>query len=143
MAELWLVKGSDNVLHAAGEQDEEYLKRFKIGVHFKAEVRMKRNGKHHRLGMALLQEVFKNQDRYDTFEAFMIEVKILTGYVDTHISLDGTVSFTTKSIAFDSMDELDFGKWKNDALTVVFRHFIPGMDPRDQERVINNLIARM
>lgn len=143
MADIWLLKGPDGNLHPANEEDEEYLKRFKIGNVFKAVITMKRNGKHHRLGMALLQEVFRNQDRYDTFDAFMNEVKILTGYVDTHISLDGTISFRTKSIAFDSMDELEFSRWKNDALTVVFSRFIPGMATEDQERVINNLIARM
>ncbi len=143
MAELWLLKAPDGSLHPAGEQDEAYLKRFKIGSTFKAEVKMKRNGKHHRLGMALLQTVFNNQDRYDTFDSFMIEVKILTGYTDTHISLNGSISFKVKSIAFDQMDELDFGRWKNDALSVVFKYFIPGMSPQDQENVVNNLIARM
>lgn len=143
MAELWLLKGPDGNLHPSSEEDESYLKKFKIGDVFKAEVRMKRNGKHHRLGMAMLQEVFRNQDRYDNFESFMIEVKILTGHVDTHISADGQIYYSVKSIAFDKMDELEFSQWKNDALNAVFRHFIPVMSEREQERVINNLLARI
>lgn len=143
MAELYLLKGKDGALHPSGEEDENYLKRFKIGDVFKAEVKMKRNGKHHRLGMAMLQEVFRNQDRYDSFDSFMIEVKILTGYVDAHISCDGQIYYSVKSISFEAMDELEFGRWKNEALNAVFSHFIPGMAEEEQEKVINNLLARI
>lgn len=143
MTEIRLRKCENGALYPSDEQAEAYIKRFKIGSDFAAEIKMKRNGKHHRLGMSMLQLVFQNQDRHDCFDAFMIEVKILTGYVDTHLSSDGAVYYLVKSIAFDKMDELAFGRWKNDALSVVFNRFIPDMSEADQERVINNLIARM
>lgn len=143
MAELWLVKGPDGALHPSSDKEKEYLKRCKAGDVFVAEVKKKRNGRHHRLGMAMLQEVFNNQDRYDNFESFLNEVKILTGHVHTHISEDGQVYYIPKSINFAAMDELEFGEWKSEALTAVFNHFIPGMSQLDQDRVINNLLARM
>lgn len=143
MADLWMIKGVDGALYPSSEQEEEYLQRFKAGEVFLVNATMKRNGKHHRLGMAMLQEVFRNQDRYTNFEAFLTEVKILTGCAETHISLDGSVFYKVGSIAFDRMDELEFGKWKSEALTAVFEHFIPGMTQKDQDRVINNLLARM
>lgn len=141
MAKFRLRKGPDGHLHAAGPEAEEYLKRFKIGADFEADVKFKRNGGHHRKGMAALQYVFDNQDRYSNFESFLIEVKILTGYVHTHIGQDGSIYYVPKSIAFDSMCELEFGKWKSEALTAVFERFIPQVPADEQQRVIDHLIG--
>lgn len=141
MAKLWMQKGLDGHLHASNEEAEAYLKRWKIGADFEVEVKMKRNGAHHRKGMAALQWVFDNQGTYHTFDSFLIAVKILTGYVDTHITPDGEVYRVPRSIDFSSMEELDFTRWKNDALTVVFEHFIPTMPKSEQDRVINHLIG--
>ena len=142
MPTLWLHKDTNGNLCPSSDEDAEYLKRFRPGDIFSADVTMKRNGKHHRLGMALLRFVFDNQDRYTNFESFLTEVKILTGHVETHISSDGQVFYKVKSIAFDTMDELAFSQWKKEALREVFEHFIPLMGPSDQVRVINNLIAQ-
>lgn len=139
--DVWLVKGPDGKLVPSGEADEEYLRRFKVGDVFKASVTMKRNGKHHRLGMLLLHAVFNNQDRYSSFDAFLNEVKILTGHVDTHVSASGQVYFVTRSIAFENMDELAFRRWKNEALNAVIQHFIPGMPQADQDRLMNHILA--
>lgn len=141
MARLRLIKSQDSQLQAADPEAEEYLQRFKVGTDFEAEVKFKRNGKHHRKGMAALRWVFDNQDRYTCFESFLITVKILTGYVDVHIMPGGEVYKVPRSINFDSMDELEFGKWKNEALTAVFEHFIPRMPKSEQDRVINHLIG--
>lgn len=140
---VWLVKGLDGYLSPADDDSAEHFRRFKIGDVFEAKVVRKRNGLHHRLGMKLLRIVFDSQDRYSNFEKFLTEVKILTGYVDTHISQSGEIYYVVKSIAFDKMDELAFSKWKEEALTAVFEHFIPSMPKAEQDRVINNLLARM
>lgn len=139
--DIWLIKGPDGRLSPSAEVDSEYLQRFKAGCIFKASVTMKRNGKHHRLGMLLLQAVFDNQDRYTSFEAFLNEVKILTGWVNTHISLSGQVYFVTKSISFENMDELEFRKWKNEALSVVLQHFLPEMAEADRDRLEKFILA--
>src|SRR5690606_1094517 len=136
-------KGEDGALHPADEDSEGHLKRFKRGAIFEAEVTMKRNGKHHRLGMLMLRMVFDNQSRIGDFESFLIEVKILTGCVDIHIAQGGAVYYIPRSINFQAMDELAFSKWKDQAMTAVFEHFIPGMPKAEQDRVINNLLARL
>lgn len=133
--DIWLVKAPDGRLTASSESDEEKLRSYKAGAIIKAKVSKPRNGKHHRLGMMLLQSVFDNQDKYQTFEAFLNEVKILTGHMETHVSIDGQVYFITKSIAFENMDEIEFKKWKNDALNVVIQKFLPGMSKADADRL--------
>ncbi len=139
--EIWCTKLPNGALMPHDERSVEYVGRFKAGSVFKLDATMKRNGKHHRLGMLLLQAVFDNQDRYTSFDAFLNEVKILTGHVDTHISSSGQVYFVTRSIAFENMDELEFRRWKNEALNAVIRHFIADMPQEDQDRLMNHILA--
>lgn len=133
--DLWLVKGPDGALRASTETDEEAIRAYRVGDVIKAKVSKPRNGKHHRLGMMLLQAVFDNQDRYTSFDAFLNEVKVLTGHCETHISVSGQAYFVTKSISFESMDEIEFRRWKNEALTAVFQHFTPYMNESDRNRI--------
>jgi len=133
--EIWCTKLPNGALMPHDERSVEYVGRFKAGSVFKLDATMKRNGKHHRLGMMLLQAVFDNQDRYDSFDAFLNEVKILTGHCDMHVSSNGQTYFVTKSISFESMGEPEFAHWKNDALNAVIRHFLPGMAEADADRI--------
>lgn len=139
--DIWMAKDPSGKWVAATRPDEEHLGAYKVGDVVKFSASKPRNGKHHRLGMMLLQAVFDNQDKYVAFEAFLIEVKILTGYVTTHISSDGQVYFIPKSIAFANMDELAFRKWKNDALNVVLEHFIPKMLEADRNRLEHYILT--
>lgn len=139
--DIWLVKAPDGKLAASSEADAEHIGAYRIGDVIKARVSKPRNGKHHRLGMMLLQAVFDNQDKYTAFKPFLNEVKILTGLVDTHISANGQVYYVVGSIAFENMDELEFRTWKNDALNAVIQHFIPEMEPEDRDRLENYILA--
>ena len=139
--DIWLVKEPGGKLTASSEADHEHINAYKVGDVLKAKVSKPRNGKHHRLGMMLLQAVFDNQDKYTAFKPFLNEVKILTGLVTTHISSDGQVYYIVGSIAFDNMDELEFRTWKNDALNVVIQHFIPDMAPADRDRLEHYILT--
>jgi hypothetical protein len=139
--EIWLSKGPDGNLIPQSDRDREYLARFKVGDAFKASVTMKRNGKHHRLGMMILQAVFDNQDRYTNFDAFLNEIKILTGHCDYHVSMSGQTYFVTKSIDFERMDELEFRRWKNEAITAVFQHIFPDIREPERTRLETYILA--
>lgn len=138
-----MVKRPDGLLEAADDETADYLKQWKAGSVIEVDAKFKRNGPHHRKGMAILRYVFDNQDRYSTFDGYLVQVKILTGHCRTVISDGGTVYHELLSIAFDSMDEAEFTRWKRDAVTAIFEYFIPAMEPHDQDRVINNLIGWM
>ena len=139
--DLWIMKGPDGKMYPACPISERYFERFKIGSVFKASVRMKRNGKHHRLGMMLLQAVFDNQDKYTAFEPFLNEVKILTGLTKTFITSTGQLYYMVGSISFENMDELRFREWKNDALNAVLERFIPDMAPADRDRLEHYILT--
>lgn len=141
MADIWLVKGLDGSVRPVLELDAERLKRFKVGEPFRAEVRKPRNGQHHRLGMGMLQWVFDNQDRFDQFEDFLVEIKLRTGHYREHITLRGKVIYVPKSISFERMDEVEFGEWRSRAVDVVLKYFMPGMDTPEFESALGRVLG--
>lgn len=138
---VWVRKTDDGILEGESEADCAFLDRYGAGELVELTVNKKRNLKHHRLAMVMFRAVFENQDKYTDFERFLIEVKILTGFVDTHISASGQVWYVVKSIAFPNMDEVAFRKWKNDALNAIFEHFLPAMNDADRNRLEHYLLA--
>ena len=83
---LWVRKEEGGTLVAESASDQAFIDNLGDGELVEIEIEKKRNLKHHRLFMVLMRAVFDNQDRYTNFEAFLNEVKILTGFVTTHIS---------------------------------------------------------
>lgn len=141
MADIWLVKGVDGALRPVLEQDGERLKRFKCGEPFNVSAKKPRNGKHHRLGMGMLQWVFDNQDRFDVFEDFLVEIKLRTGHYREHLTLRGVIIYVPKSISFEKMDEVEFGEWRSKAVSVVLKYFMPGMDAPEFESALSRVLA--
>ncbi len=136
MADIWLEKLADGTIAPMGPQDAERLKRFKVGVPFLADVKKPRNGAHHRLGFSMLQWVFNNQDRFDVFEDFLVEMKLRTGHYREHITLRGVVVYAPMSLAFENMDEVEWGEWRSKAVDVILKHFMPGMSEPEFENAI-------
>lgn len=118
------------------EQDADRLKRFKIGEPFRVDAKKPRNGKHHRLGFSMLQWVFDNQDRFDVFEDFLVEMKLRTGHYREHITLRGVICYVPMSLAFENMDEVEWGEWRQKAINAILKHFMPNMSAPEFEHAL-------
>lgn len=140
-ADVWLVKRPDGLLEPMSDKDKEFLSALAAGEIGKFSFSKPRNGKHHRKGMALLQYVFDNQDRYTAFDTFLIEVKIATGLVTPYITGEGQLLYIVGSISFDKMGEPEFCQWKNEAVNQIFNRFIPEMDQKDIDKVVANVMG--
>lgn len=92
----------------ADEQAAEACKRFKVGDVVKSKLVKPRNYKHHKMYFGLLTLTFDNQEKYTSFEMFRKAVQIAAGHVEEIITLEGEVIFQAKSIAYESLDELEF-----------------------------------
>lgn len=141
MAEIWLIKNPDGSIRAMSERDGDRLKKMKVGEPFKADVKKPRNGKHHRLGFHMLQWVYDNQDRYDVFEDFLVEMKLRTGHYQEHITCNGVVTYVPKSLSFENMDEIEWGEWRSKAINVILKYFMPGMDHPNFERALAQVLG--
>lgn len=136
-----MAKQLDGSLRPVSEQDADRLKRFKVGEPFKTDAKKPRNGRHHRLGFSMLQWVYDNQERYDVFEDFLVEMKLRTGHYQEHITVKGVVIYVPKSLAFENMDEVEWGEWRSKAVNTILKYFMPGMTHPEFESAMNRMLS--
>ncbi len=113
MAKILLRKRLDGSMYAMDDEAESVLKRIKAGKDCWCEVRMARNPRQHRLYFGLLALTYQNLPEkyaaiYRTPEAFRRAVQIEAGHVDELIGIDGAVYRIPRSIAWDSLEQLEF-----------------------------------
>lgn len=131
-----MMKQADGRLAPSLEHDAEKLRRIKLGDIVECTIVKKRNGKHHRKAMALLQFLFDNQDRYDVFKDFLVEVKLRTGHYYEHITVKGTIMYLPKSIAYENMDQVEFDLWYNKVINAALKYFVKGMSRVELEKAV-------
>jgi hypothetical protein len=107
--DIWLTRTLAGLV-PADEAAKQAVKRWKIGETLKCSVRKPRCYTNHKRYFALLNLTFENQDKYTSFEHFRKAVQIAAGHVDELITLDGEILFMPKSIAYDTLDEMEFSK---------------------------------
>ena len=117
MADIFLKKTLTGLV-ATDEEGKEALKRWKVGEVLKCSVRKPRSYHNHKHYFALLNMTFENQEQYTSFEHFRKAVQLAAGHVDEIITIDGEITYIPKSIAYDTLDELEFMKVFGDAMTV-------------------------
>jgi len=86
----------------------ESWQKLKSGQEYRLEIKQARNPRFHRLAFGLIHGMFENQERFENFEDFRRELKIMTGHYDEHITAKGETVYIPKSWEFAQMDELQF-----------------------------------
>lgn len=140
MPSFWVRKTASQSLAATDDEGREYLKGLALGEPVMVTVKKPRNGKFHRKYFALLGVAFENQDKYEDREAFRAEVIMRAGYWVEHVHVSGKVSYTAKSISFASMDELEFSELYRKSVDVIINYFMPGMEPGELDRAVNEVL---
>lgn len=109
MAKLYLKK-TLNGFSAADDASQELMKNYKLGGVYRADIVKPRNYQHHKLGMALLNLTFENQDRYDNFDVFRKVVARAAGHVIQYPDLNGELVVEADSLSYERLDEVEFTK---------------------------------
>ena len=79
--------------------------------------------------LALMDTAFQNQEKYESAEELLQWVKIFTGHCTVFVHPDRQgVSYTPKSISFASMDQTQFDVFFENAVSVICKRIIPGLD---------------
>lgn len=124
----------------ADEEAKQAVKRWKLGETLKCSVKKPRSYTNHKRYFALLTLTFENQDRYLSFEHFRKAVQIAAGHVDELITLEGEVTFIPKSIAYDSLDEMEFSKVFGETMTVCAK-ILGNLELRELENEVSRYAA--
>ncbi len=123
-------------LEPADSEASEVLKKWKQGEVLSCDVKKPRNYEFHKKAFALFNLVYENQDRYNTLEDILTEIKLRTGHYQEHITVKGVVVYVPKSISFASMDETEFNVFYNKAVNIVLKYFIPDTTREELENEV-------
>jgi len=117
-----LMRHDGTYLIPSSAESVEAYEKLKEGE-YTVEVRKARNPGHHRKGFKLLHLAFENQEKYDTFEHFVTEIKLQCGWYEEHVTLGGKTIYQPKSLSFADMDQTEFEEFYNKALRVLTKYF--------------------
>jgi hypothetical protein len=115
------------------------------GEYFTITIKRQRSGPFHRLTFALLQAVFKGQERFDDFRIFRQFIKLGSGFVDFLPNADGELRAVPKSQSFDDCSEEEVRQFFDDAKTFLRtaraqRTLWPDATPRAAEHGIEAIL---
>ena len=135
MSEIFLRKLANGTLAGATEEDQEALKRFKIGVAVRCEVKQIRNYEFLKKWFALVNFAF---DQWSEFEMpeykgekvqpnrdkFRRDVTILCGYSHPVVNVRGEVRVEADSISFANMSEDTFESLYQKTIDVILQKIL-------------------
>lgn len=129
--------GSLRPVDSAGEEELQHLKGGPVMV----EIKQPRNANHHRLYWALINIVWRNQERYPTTYALHSAIKIAAG-IRTEIELPGGIKgYIPGSIAFHKMKQMEFSQFYDRVCDLVAEHFLVGVTSEELKREVSAMIG--
>lgn len=106
---------------------------------YMVEIKKSRNLDFHKKYFAMLNLVFKNQDKYSDIDDLRHAIMIETGYFKKYYTLQGDLIREPDSIAFHKMDQTEFEVLYQKTIDVVFKYLIRGTK-EDEKRFIEQLM---
>ena len=120
---VFIVKQLDNSFKPAYDSDIEQLRKVKAGDIVECEIKRKRNIKFHKKFFALLDLVFKNQEKYNNIDHLRKDLTIASGFYEQHITFTGQVRTEPISISFSNMKQHEFDKFYTSILDTIIKYF--------------------
>lgn len=121
------------------EPDEEAKKKLKkINNHddFLMDYKPKRNYQFHKKMFAMLQVVFMNQNKYENLEDLRTEMKLKSGWYETHVTTKGKLIYMPKSMDFSTMDAIEFEEIYQKFIDIALLHFVAVTDEQLQMEIV-------
>jgi hypothetical protein len=122
------------------ENDFDNLKRIKEGAIIYVDYKKPRNPLFHNKFMSMIRVVYNNQERYPTFEGVLNVFKVELGHCDT-FEYDSHEVKIPRSISFAAMDELEFNKFYDQAVTFALSHFLPTTSRHELEMYVTQIAS--
>lgn len=117
------------------------------GEYFIVTLKRTRSGPFHRLTMAVMQAVYKQQERFDDFRVFRAWLKIGAGFVEYIPDLNGALQAHPKSQSFDDCSEEDVRQFFDDMQAfirtgVAHRTLWPHLSPEVAEQSMEEILSQ-
>lgn len=138
-----LVEKLEDALHPTDEASKTAIRQIPERTIVKIQVSVPRNIRHHRMFFALINLVFDAQREprlFPTHEALLDALKIAIGHVREVRGIRGEIYIVPDSISFGRMDNIAFREFFDAAVRVIIEKILPGVDKRDLEQRIYDIL---
>lgn len=118
----------------AGKDEEERLRKIKVGAVVQCEITQPRNIRFHRRFFGMLNVVYLACDQWSDIRELLIDLKFRVGLVDQHRVIDHrtgeilAVITVPRSISFAAMDDEAFREFFDRCVRVICEDMVPGLD---------------
>jgi hypothetical protein len=126
-----------NYLAAADDKALEIIGKMKPGQAMKIRYSLPRNYGNHKRFFAFIKTAFQIQDHFDNIENFRKWIQLKAGLWDSFEVPNGNTVFIPKSIAFDSLDEIEFQKLFSDCIDVFCNHWGERITKEQLEAIVD------
>jgi len=143
MATQILVEKLEDAFHPVDSESRDAMRAIPDRTIVKVTVSVPRNIKHHRMFFALIHLVFESQPeprQFPTEGKLLDAIKMATGYVREVRDVHGKTHFVPDSIGFGRMDQIQFRQFFESAMDVINRYILPGINRRDVEQRIADIL---
>lgn len=130
-------------LEPCAEMDAINLRAFTGGKPVRVRITQPRNVGRLRLYWALLNKVHENMDNPPPIEKLHEAIKVRLGYVETIRFKGGEVVTLPASIAFDKMEEPEFGKFMERFKAFLTEVVIPGLNRPALEQAAREILGEV
>lgn len=110
---------------------EQTSQKLSAGATVRLQFAQPRSLPRHRLYWVLIRQVVKNCNFFASEEALHRTLLMGCGVVQPVLTVDGDVVMIPHSTAFDAMEEDEFKKYFDQALTIISTKILPGVDTND------------
>ena len=127
------------------DEDKFLFDKLSIDEVYYIEVKKVRNPRFHRKFFALLKLAYDNMpeslsERFFNPEVFRSELLIRAGHCEIYYDFDGAEKFKAKSISFETLDDIEFGKVYSDVLNVILKKVLIETTEEEIENMLFNFL---
>ena len=150
MTEMTMVRTHDG-FRPSSPEDQDLLKRWKLGDLATLDVKRPRNGKYHRMFFAMLDVAFdaweppvqeyRGMTVQKNRERFRKDLIISAGFYDVVSNIKGEVRAEAQSISFAKMDDTEFERVYSKVADVVLQTILTRYTREDLDNVVNQILG--
>lgn len=121
-------RAGERGLFPVDDEAGDVLSKTKLGTDVTADVKRRRNPRHHRLFFAIIKFLSEHSQQFEQvpIEKIKTAVKLAVGHVDTFIdSQTGEVAYVVRSISYAAMDQTEFNAFFDEACKVIANRWMP------------------
>lgn len=135
-----LARKSLLALRPIDEEGVAVLSKLKADETVVIEIKRARSPQQHRLFWALVDLIYRNQERYATREQLASVLKCAVGWCDEVTLKDGRVMAIPKSIAFANMAQTEFNEFFNKVVELTVTKILPNTGEGDLRRELDEML---